>query len=112
MADEKTHRAERATDKVDDLEIQTAITNRLRLWKRTGSALERTYEFPDFETAIDFVEGVAEEAEKAQHHPDIDIRYNKVTLRLTSHDAGGITRRDLTLAGHIQEIAPKYQKAA
>ena len=55
----------------------------------------RTFRFADFVHAIDFVEHLAEVAEAQQHHPDIDIRYNKVTLRLSSHDAGGVTMRDV-----------------
>ena len=97
-------------DDVDEREIQTALINRLRGWKQAGKALERTFEFPDFRTAMAFVDEVAEKAEDFQHHPDIDIRYNRVKFVLSSHDAGGVTRRDLILAGYINEIAPKYQR--
>jgi 4a-hydroxytetrahydrobiopterin dehydratase len=99
-----------ATDKVDERELQTALVNRLRHWRQSGQTLHRTFELPDFKTALDFVNRVGEKAEDIQHHPDIDIRYNKVTLMLTSHDAGGITRRDLTLAGYIDELAPDYEQ--
>ena len=95
-------------DKVDEIELREALANRLREWKKSADALERTFEFPDFKTAMEFVNGVAEKAELYGHHPDITINYNKVKFSLTSHDAGGITRRDLTLAGAIQEIAPRY----
>ena len=65
----------------------------------------RTFRFADFVHAIGFVEHLAEVAEEQQHHPDIDIRYNKVTLRLSSHDAGGVTTRDVRLAEAIQHLA-------
>ncbi len=94
---------------VDEQELQAALANRLRDWRKTGNALVRTFEFPDFKKAIAFVNSVAEKAEDIQHHPDLDIRYNKVTAVLTSHDAGGITRRDLILAGYMQELAPQSE---
>jgi 4a-hydroxytetrahydrobiopterin dehydratase len=97
-------------DDVDEREIQSALINRLRGWSQAGKALERTFEFADFRSAIAFVDEVADKAEDFQHHPDIDIRYNKVRFTLTSHDAGGLTRRDLILAGYINEIASKFQK--
>ena len=67
-------------------------------WQRTEAVIARTYEFKDFTAAVTFVDAVAEAAEEAWHHPDIDIRWNKVTLALTTHDAGGLTEMDLTLA--------------
>ena len=60
--------------------------------------LSRTFEKPTFVDAIAFVRQVAELAEAQQHHPDIDIRYRKVTLKLVTHDAGGLTWRDTKLA--------------
>jgi 4a-hydroxytetrahydrobiopterin dehydratase len=74
-------------------------------WKRDGDALARTRSFDSFAEAMDFANRVAAEAERADHHPDIIISYRRVTLRLTSHDAGGITDRDLRLAGRIDAIA-------
>jgi len=67
-------------------------------WQRQGDLITRTYEFADFLVAMKFVNAVASLAEQAQHHPDMDIRWNKVTLALTTHDAGGLTRRDFGLA--------------
>lgn len=67
-------------------------------WSRAQSSINKTYVFKDFPAAIRFVNKVAEVAEEAQHHPDIDIRWNKVTLVLTTHDEGGLTKKDLTLA--------------
>ena len=67
-------------------------------WKKRGAAITRTYQFKDFPAAIRFVNAVARPAEKAWHHPDIDIRWNKVILTLTTHDAGGLTKKDFALA--------------
>ena len=73
------------------------VTEKLALmpvWQLAGGNIERTVAFADFPTAISFVNRVADAAEKANHHPDIDIRWNKVRLALCSHDAGGLTERD------------------
>jgi len=96
------------TDTIDELELQTSLANRLRGWKVSRGALERTFVFPNFKIALEFVNRVGAKAEALQHHPDVEIRYDHVTLRLHSHDAGAITRRDLTLAGSIEEFAPEY----
>ena len=73
-------------------------------WARDGEAIARTRRFADFKAAMIFVNGVAALAEKANHHPDIAIHYNEVTLRLWSHDAGGLTARDFTLARAVDAI--------
>lgn len=70
-------------------------------WSRDGDAIRRTWRFDDFKAAMFFVNGVAALAEKANHHPDITIHYSEVTLRLWSHDAGGLTARDFVLARTI-----------
>ena len=67
-------------------------------WSEVGVALERTFEFPGFVEALAFVNGVGELAESENHHPDIVINYNRVTLRWWTHTAGGITDRDRELA--------------
>ena len=67
-------------------------------WALNGDSLQRTFGFEDFAGAMSFVNSVAELAERLQHHPDIMIRYNKVTLTLTTHDAGGLSELDFTLA--------------
>jgi 4a-hydroxytetrahydrobiopterin dehydratase len=71
----------------------------------SGQNLEQSFEFADFVGAMRFVNSVAEAAERAGHHPDIDIRYNKVLLSLSSHDSGGITERDTALAAGIARIS-------
>ena len=70
-------------------------------WERRGQEIRRTWAFSDFVGSMDFVSRVATLAEAADHHPDIDIRYSKVTLVLSSHDAGGLTARDFALAEAI-----------
>ncbi len=74
-------------------------------WGFEAEALTRTFRFADFVHAVDFVEALAEVAEEQKHHPDIDIRYNKVTLRLATHTAGGVTLRDVDLARELQRLA-------
>jgi 4a-hydroxytetrahydrobiopterin dehydratase len=83
---------------------ETEIRDRLeRLpgWERRGNEIRRTWSFADFAGSMAFVNRVAELAEAADHHPDIDIRYSKVTLALSTHDAGGLTARDFALAEAI-----------
>jgi len=74
-------------------------------WERQGDEIVRSYRAPSFIEGIAFVQRVAELAEAANHHPDIDIRYRRVTFALVTHDAGGITQADLDLAAAIDEAA-------
>ena len=86
---------------------QEAVTDRLQHlngWKMEQGELVRSYEFADFRAAMVFVNAVAEKAEAANHHPDIDIRYNKVRLALISHDAGGLTERDIKMAATLNSL--------
>jgi 4a-hydroxytetrahydrobiopterin dehydratase len=85
---------------LSDAELAARLS-RLRGWQRQGAEIHRTFSFPDFKRSMAFVNRVAELAEAADHHPDIDIRYSKVSLALTSHDAGGLTERDFDLAEKI-----------
>lgn len=87
-----------------DSEVQQALGS-LSGWQRQGKAIQRVFEFPDFKAAMQFVNKIADAAEQANHHPDIDIRYNKVTMALISHDSGGVTQRDVKMAKRINEIA-------
>lgn len=77
----------------------------LKGWQVEGGELVRTFQFKDFLAALDFVNHVGNAAESAGHHPDIDIRYNRVRLALVTHDAGGITEKDFDLVGHINKVA-------
>jgi 4a-hydroxytetrahydrobiopterin dehydratase len=70
-------------------------------WENNGKEISRTYKFKDFAEALSFVNKVAGLAEAADHHPDIDIRYNKVRLVLSTHSAGGLTEKDFSLAKQI-----------
>jgi len=69
-----------------------------------GTEITRTYEFADFNESMGFVTRVAIMAEKYDHHPDIDIRWNKVTLTLSTHSEGGLTARDLDLADRCDTL--------
>ncbi len=89
--------------KLSENEIEQAL-ERLPEWGLLGESIQRTYEFPDFVEAMAFVNRVAEHAEAEQHHPDILIRYNKVTLTLSTHDAGGLTQKDFDLAAQADSF--------
>jgi len=73
-------------------------------WKIEGGELVRTFNFKDFRESLAFVNRVGELAEAAGHHPDIDIRYNKVRLALVTHDAGGLTAKDFELAAKFNDL--------
>lgn len=75
-------------------------------WEEREGALVRELEFPSFADAIAFVNRLAELAERENHHPDVDIRYRRVTVRWTTHSEGGITDRDRELAERTTELAP------
>jgi 4a-hydroxytetrahydrobiopterin dehydratase len=74
-------------------------------WELEKKHIERTFEFDDFADAIDFVNAVADVAEEKEHHPDIDIRYNKVRLILSTHSKGGLTELDFALAERIDTLS-------
>jgi 4a-hydroxytetrahydrobiopterin dehydratase len=78
-----------------------ALIRELPAWAVEDGQLVRTWTFADFVQAMAFVNRIAQLAEEANHHPDIDIRYNRVKLALVSHDAGGITARDADMARRI-----------
>lgn len=74
-------------------------------WKRQNESIGRTFEHKDFPAAMAFVNKVAAVAESANHHPDIDIRWNKVTLTLSTHSEGGLTQKDIDLARQISALS-------
>ena len=88
---------------LSEQDVQNALRG-LPGWTKSGSVIRRQFEFADFKQAMAFVNQVAEAAERANHHPDITINYNKVIMALTSHDSGGITHRDVRMAGEISKI--------
>jgi 4a-hydroxytetrahydrobiopterin dehydratase len=90
--------------KLGDSQIAAALST-VPDWNRQGDAIARTFQFKDFPAAVKFVDAVARLAEQAWHHPDIDIRWNKVTLTLTTHDAGGLTQKDFDLARQFDQLS-------
>lgn len=86
---------------LSDDEIAVALSN-LPAWERVGNEIVKVFELPTFLDAIAFVNRIAERAEAADHHPDLDIRYRKVRVALSTHSAGGLTRKDLALASEIE----------
>jgi 4a-hydroxytetrahydrobiopterin dehydratase len=87
-------------ERLSDIAIQRELGN-LTGWSRRGDAITKTFQFRNFLTGIGFVSAVAKAAEAADHHPDIDIRYTKITCTLSTHSAGGITQKDLDMARKI-----------
>ena len=90
------------------------ITKQIRLrlkavpnWSKRAQVILRTFKFEGFLKSIDFVNRIARKAQKANHHPDINIRFDKVTLKLTTHDEGGITKKDFSLARQCDEVFSK-----
>ena len=93
--------------KLDDEAIDAALRE-LPEWTRDGDVLVRVVKRKDWRNAIALVDAVAAEADRRDHHPDLCVTgYRTVTFRLTTHSAGGITRRDLDLARAIDELAAK-----
>ena len=89
---------------LDDAGVAQALRQTLG-WERAGSEIRRTYRFKDFREALAFVNRVGDLAERAGHHPDIDIRWRTVTFTLTTHDSGGLTAKDLEMAAAIDRLA-------
>ena len=91
------------TDALDDQQIATALDT-LPGWARDGDAITRTFTFDGYRDAVAFTVRVALEAEVANHHPDLLLTWGKVEVSLTSHDAGGITQRDVDMATAVSEL--------
>ena len=89
--------------KLGEQEIEQRLAN-LNGWKKAGNAIQKQFTLADFKESMFFVNGVASLAEKAGHHPDITINYNRVTLSLSTHDAGGITGKDFDLAQRAEAL--------
>ena len=90
-----------------DDEVTTQLVG-LSGWQREGDAIVATVEAPDFPAAIAIVDAVADEAEQMNHHPDIDIRWRRFRIALTTHDYGGLSEKDVALAGEIEGLAGAY----
>ncbi len=89
--------------RLSEEEIETRLS-RLKGWGRDGRFIKKGYEFPSFKKAIEFINRVAELAEESDHHPDLYNVWRKVTLKFTTHDEGGLTERDFSMASRIEEI--------
>ncbi len=88
---------------LDDQEIGNRLDD-LHGWTREGDMIRKTYTLDSFPEAIAFVNRIAERAEAADHHPDIDIRYDRVACALSTHSEGGLTAKDFDLAAEIDEV--------
>ena len=89
--------------RLSDDEVETALAARDG-WAREGDEIVRTYELESFPAVIELVRRIADLAEAADHHPDLDIRYRKLRVALSTHDAGGLTERDFDLAAQIDAL--------
>ena len=87
-------------------EVDAALAEQGLRWTRESDELVTSVKLHDFKAALAFVNAVGEAAEAANHHPDIDIRWNIVRLALSTHSAGGLTLLDLALAGAIDQLRP------
>ena len=90
--------------KLSEDEIATGL-KALAGWEREGDVIVKHWTFPAFADGIRFVDRVAVAADAADHHPDIDVRWTTVTMRLSTHSAGGLTRKDLELAAAIDRLS-------
>jgi 4a-hydroxytetrahydrobiopterin dehydratase len=91
--------------RLSDEEIEEQLAG-LDGWERAGDAIERTFQLDDFKGSVDFVNRLTPEAEGMNHHPDLAISWNKVTVRITTHSEGGLTANDFELARRIATLAP------
>ena len=91
------------SDIISEEEIED-LCKKVPEWEVEGACLVRAFDFEDFNDAMDFVNSVADIAEEAQHHPDIEIKYDTVTLSLTTHEVKGLTEDDFELAGRIDNL--------
>lgn len=94
-------------ERLTDDAITSALTS-LPEWQGDASSIRRTAELPSFPAAIDVVRAVADVAEDMNHHPDIDIRYSKLSFVCSTHSAGGVTGLDVDLARRIDEIVAAH----
>ncbi|HZB78629.1 MAG TPA: 4a-hydroxytetrahydrobiopterin dehydratase [Actinomycetota bacterium] len=89
--------------KLTEAELKGSL-DEMEGWTSLGNVIHRDFTFPGFRAAIGFVNRVADLAEAAGHHPDIEIHYNRVDLSLSTHDAGGVTEKDVALAAEIDRV--------
>jgi 4a-hydroxytetrahydrobiopterin dehydratase len=89
--------------RLSDIEIQRELGG-LPGWSRKGNEIAKTFTFDGFPAALAFAQSLVPIAEGMNHHPDLDIRYNRVTVRLSTHDQGGITGNDISQAKQIEQL--------
>lgn len=92
---------------MSDLLVESDLEEALRKlpqWEREGDTIKRLFEFDEFMEGIDFVNLLADLAEKAGHHPDIDIRYRRITVSLTTYEVGGLTEADFEMAQRVEHL--------
>jgi 4a-hydroxytetrahydrobiopterin dehydratase len=89
---------------LDQAAIDDGLARRHPDWSGTPAALRRSVEFADFPTAVQFVNALAPRCEELNHHPDLALRWRWVNIELSTHSAGGVTDKDLELAGVIDEL--------
>ena len=92
-------------DKITDRATLEDLTSKLDGWTLDGDAIKRTWEFADFDAAIDFITKIAPHANALDHHPELFNVYNRVRVQLTAHDAGGISDKDFALAARMNALA-------
>jgi 4a-hydroxytetrahydrobiopterin dehydratase len=90
--------------RLNDEEIDQALSERDG-WERDGDAIKRVFKLDDFKGSVDFVNRLLPEAEDMNHHPDLAISWNEVTVTITTHSEGGLTANDFELAGRIDAVA-------
>jgi 4a-hydroxytetrahydrobiopterin dehydratase len=90
--------------RLDDQQIEEKLGG-LEGWERTGDAISKRFELQDFKGSVDFVNRLTPEAEGMNHHPDLEISWNKVTVTVTTHSEGGLTDNDFELAKRIDSVA-------
>jgi 4a-hydroxytetrahydrobiopterin dehydratase len=91
-------------DRLGDAEIEARL-GELEGWERRGESIAKTYERGDFVGSVRFVGALVDPAEEMGHHPDLEISWDKVTVSLSTHSAGGLTANDFELAGRIDALA-------
>jgi len=99
-----TDNAAPKVEKLSEAQVAEQL-DRFPAWSEASGVIQRTYQFRDFVQAMKFVNTIADEAERRQHHPDILVRWNKVTLTLSTHDAGGISHKDFEFAQAADAMA-------
>jgi 4a-hydroxytetrahydrobiopterin dehydratase len=90
---------------LDQAEIDTRLASRHPDWTGTPAKLARSIEFADFPTAVEFINRIAPRCEEINHHPDLALRWRWVDIELSTHSEGGVTEKDVELAGIIDELA-------